>query len=332
MPTPPAPGAEGLVLHLGMPKTATTAMQHALRAAAPALLERGFDYPPILGGKNASAHHDLPLGMLAGGEAAQAARQTLLRHVRRSPAPRILISSEGFTNLFRPGRLQALLRLVAKLAALRPVTLVLSLRRIDDFLLSMYLHQVKVGTVDRDVDAYLAGRDAWIERFFAAIAALREAGTARLETPVYRGAGFLDTLWPVLGLTAEEVALLPRDTRPNAQLGLKAQTLLMGLPVFAARAGVTVPSRLALVRFLEDNPTLFQGEIPRFDPMPPARRAAAAHGVHAYAEAFAADPPPAWPPARLDPGLITPDDLARLVDAGRAAGVLRPACATGPAA
>jgi hypothetical protein len=323
-----------ITLHMGMPKTATTAMQHALRAAAPALLARGFDYPPILGGKNPAAHHDLAIGMLAGGEAAQAARQALLRHVRHSAAPRILISSEGMTNLFRPGRLEGLLRLVGRMAALRPVTLVLSLRRIDDFFLSMYLHQVKVGTVDRDIDAYLAGREVWARRFFAAVAALRDDGTARLVTPVYRGSGFLDTLWPALGLTEEEVALLPRDMRPNAQLGLKAQALLTGLPELCARAGVAVPSRLRLVRFLEDNPGLFEGDLDRFDPMPAGRRAAiaaaaleaaAAHGVGAYADAFGADQPAARPAALLDPALLTAADLSRLAEAGRAAGVLVPA-------
>lgn len=328
------PGEGSLVLHMGMPKTATTAMQHALRAAAPALLARGLDYPAILGARNPSAHHDLAIGMLEGGEAAQAVRRALLAHVRRSPAPRILISSEGFITLFRPRRLPALLRLVAKAAELRPVTLVLSLRRIDDFFLSMYLHQVKVGTTDRDIESYLAGREVWARRFFAAIAALRDAGNARLVTPVYRGAGFLEALWPVLGLSPEEVALLPRDTRPNAQLGLKAQALLLDPEPLLARTGLAMRNRERLVQFLEDNPGLFEGDSPRFDPMPPDRRAAiaaaalevaAAHGVTAYTGAFGADAPPDRPAARLDPGLLTAADLARLAEAGRAAGVLVPA-------
>lgn len=293
-----------ITLHMGMPKTGTTGLQHALAAAEDGLRASGLDYAPVLRSDTPSAHHDLPRAYLAGKAPRQAARQALLRHVRRSGAERVLISSEGFINLFRPGQLPALLRLTAALAALRPVTLVLSLRRIDDFFLSMYLHQIKVGTVEKSLEAYLAPRPRWIARFFAAIAELRDAGTARLETPTYRsGAGFLEALYPVLGLTPAETALLPPAGRSNAQLGLKAQTLLFALDGIAGELGVTVPSRRRLVSFLEDTPGLFDQDLARFDLMAPdtrrlirdtALRAAETHGVTAYLEAFS-DPMPKTP-------------------------------------
>jgi hypothetical protein len=344
----PLPDA-GLVLHGGMPKTGTTALQHGLTAAEADLRARGLDYIAPLRTRNPSAHHDLPLAFLEGGAARRAARGALLGHLRRATAPRLLVSSEGLINLFRPGQLGPLTALLSAAAAIRPVRIVIGLRRIDDFFLSMYLHQIKVGTASGPVETYLAGREAWARRFFRALATLRElgardgatggdgapggAGRITLDLPAYRpGGDFLTTLLPRLGLTPEEATLLPRDLRPNRRLGLRAQTLLAHLDRFGAETGLVPVSRLRLVRYLEEEGAL-PGDETDYDLIEPGRRqalrdaalaAARTEGIGAYAEAFAEAPGPERPFRRLDWALLTPAGLAALAEAGRAAGVLVP--------
>lgn len=131
-----------IILHIGVHKTGSTALQSALAAARPQLREAGILYPGT-----DDAHHAAAWAVtgftLGFGEEATSVRprnwSRLVRQARKHPG-RVVISSEFFGRM-RPKAVQ---RVVAELGADR-VHVVFAVRRLGDLLPSSWQQYLKTG-------------------------------------------------------------------------------------------------------------------------------------------------------------------------------------------
>ncbi|WP_111733265.1 hypothetical protein [Roseovarius amoyensis] len=129
-----------LVLHIGTPKTGSTAIQRYARAHQPYLASRGIDF--LLRGRLAS-YNDLAISLRGGKHDAAATIATDIRkRMEESDAGTFVLSSEMFTGV-DPARLRDALALTAM-----PETRIIGyFRRQDRYLESSYKQKMKTGKV-----------------------------------------------------------------------------------------------------------------------------------------------------------------------------------------
>lgn len=175
-----SPPSRRCLLHIGAPKTGTTAIQQFLSDNPAALAALGYAYPAAA--RRAGGHHDL--AFLAGGgypdwavpqdQPLDALVDALRAEIEAGPAT-TLLSSENFYLLCQPA---AVLDLMARLGfAPGSVTVVVYLRRQDEAALSWYNQAVKAqgyaGSLEEHLAAhhglwdYDARLQAWAEAFGA---------------------------------------------------------------------------------------------------------------------------------------------------------------------
>ncbi|HUA76528.1 MAG TPA: hypothetical protein VMA86_02585 [Acetobacteraceae bacterium] len=221
-----------LVLHLGMPKTGSSALQVFLARNQAALLERGVDYLPI--GEFALGVN----GRISAGNGAYLARTLLApesparipdpeRHraefhaaVARSSAPVGVVSSE----LFIDARRDALETLIGTLAQ-RGITVkaLYYIRRHDQFLASAYMQQVKRHACTDSPETYarLAYRQHPFLKYHSFYRYLSEIfGSASIlcrtyEGPVMQGDGLFRDALATLGIAADGLAFEVPDVNTS---------------------------------------------------------------------------------------------------------------------
>ena len=134
-----------VVVHLGGPKTGSTAIQRFLSVASRALAERGILYPDV--GLRGFGHHDLAF-LIGGGYPEWATPQSRglnalvgdLHTALRRSEHRVVLSSENFFLQPEPERLR---EAIESAESGRRVRLLVYLRRQDDLVVSWYNQAVK---------------------------------------------------------------------------------------------------------------------------------------------------------------------------------------------
>ena len=253
------------VLHIGMPKTGSTALQDCLRAARPALAARGVLYPENPPGCPFNNHRLLLFGFLA--------HRDLPRHVRKHrqyvPAtiaaeyaafrahlaaevaaarPEMLVLSSE--SLFRPLDARGRAALAAALAPFGPTTVAVYLRRPSDYYLSALQQRLK------SAHSVTAPRVQSPLRVLAGYASAY--GPAALAPRVYDRsllaesdivADFLAAYLPEAGLAA---AALPHGRRTNETVSAEAMDLMrrFRLAFHADEEDVPSPAGTLLLRAL----------------------------------------------------------------------------------
>lgn len=140
----------GYILHIGTPKTGSTAIQAAITANLAALDRAGIVYPKT--GRARDAHNNLAQSLTRpGGPPAAALADEVARLRTDRPEARILVSSEMF-SLVSPTALAAIL----PDAATVPVQVIVYLRRQDHYVESFYKQKAKNGRMRLSFGEFLA--------------------------------------------------------------------------------------------------------------------------------------------------------------------------------
>lgn len=222
-----------LVLHVGLPKTATTSLQFWAHANRQPLAERGVDYPEPAGEVLVPKHQFLVTELMTG----QLDRTR--RTVAASESPRLFLSTEGLTNHLYDYSEDALAQFREVLAPHR-VTLFLVLREPTAWVRSYYKQAVLNPVVGRyhygtalTLDAF--SRLERVRRLTDHAAVLRDArrayGAAQAVPAAFEGDWF-GGLLDVLGVR-DGAAFQPPERRheslPDDLIELFRQVNAMGI-------------------------------------------------------------------------------------------------------
>lgn len=146
------------VLHIGTPKTGSTALQRFLCEARHALENAGFLYPASI--ERGHGHHDLSLALCASyPEWAAPQLRTFEESLsaviaeHRSKELKLLLSSENFYWLNRPEDVAWLLQRLGH--STERVAIIVYLRRQDEVLVSWYNQLVKAQGYARDFSSFI---------------------------------------------------------------------------------------------------------------------------------------------------------------------------------
>ncbi|HEU5142043.1 MAG TPA: hypothetical protein VFU04_02685 [Solirubrobacterales bacterium] len=319
-----------LYLHCGWPRTGTTTIQALFTRHRAALAEAGIAYPldwqmtgrdEAMGVVNQNGLARL-LEPADGTQIADELRRTGEAH--RGEA--VLMSSEELiTWRASRGSRRPLKGLLASLQELAPLTCVATIRRVDDFLSSFYLHHMLGERPLLGPQHYFQQMRAYMDRLMTAMGEL-EADSEECVHIRYKqsGAHQEDILRVVdipAGLREQMVAELRRKPRLNARLSKKTVAVLLHREAIAARADMPIPSE-ALRRmhwagelnFGDDGPCELLGPDLRRSLHDEALEAARRAGFHAYVEFFGNDEISAPEASAPEPELLLDEDVDYLVD------------------
>jgi hypothetical protein len=313
-----------LYLHCGWPRTATSSLQRALSENADELAEVGILYPREWRGSKGvqpqTAHHGLAALFRSSSEPPVARFLSDLR----SWDENVLLSTEEISNWLLPWRFGSLSQLLTSAAKVREITTVWTLRRLDEFFTSMYLHQVLLGHKLRPPSGFFDHRVeiGWVDGLIqgsAKIGAL--PGVSSIHTKYRRdGRHFGDLLQgvgvpdPVRQRILERIQNAPRT---GERLTHKGMVTLLHLDVLSERLGIEI-RRSDLVRvlrrrdlvFTDDSPVEIVDEATRRKVHAIALDASREHDFSPYIEFFEHEEVKGpSSPSHLDFEVLTDDDL-----------------------
>jgi hypothetical protein len=246
-----------LILHLGMPKTGTSLVQSCLTLYA---REDGalLDFTKIGRGKTI-AHHQLAYALRSDGIDALPV-VALLNRLRRSKKKPIVVSSESFSNLVGPAKVDLLCSFIHRCRELQDVKVILVVREMKSFVESMYLQTTRFGRSTAAIENYSSMRLKWIENFFMGIEKLRREIREELQIPMVIG-GF-DSVAEI-----EKAAAVNPDTlgkyrsrvSNTAKYSLKTQTVLLHLNKIEKQTGKQL-NRQKILAGIKTGP-VFEGDV-----------------------------------------------------------------------
>lgn len=137
-----------LIIHIGSPKTGTTAIQGMLKVNRNALAERGLSY--VQAGRTNIAHNSMVKPLLKG--RAEEIFAGIRAEIEAAPDHTHVLSSEVF---FQPAVATALAKGLSGLPS--DIRVVGYVRRPDLYVEAMYKQKVKNGRIAPDPDAFLEG-------------------------------------------------------------------------------------------------------------------------------------------------------------------------------
>ena len=133
-----------LYVHIGLPKTGTTALQTFFNTNTEALLNAGYYYPKAFRDSENMAHHILPYLIASGSEDIV---NILSREISESENnykfTKIILSSEGFINLLLDSSTSSLFDLfLSQMEIDFQVKIILSIRKINEYIKSIYVQNI----------------------------------------------------------------------------------------------------------------------------------------------------------------------------------------------
>jgi hypothetical protein len=327
-----AADAAKLYLHIGMPKTGTTSFQHVLQDGREALEAIDYVYPDRWLKGSPGGHHVLTDSMTREPEQGQSISREVRGYLRGHPGKTVILSAEGLAStVLESDTRGTFVRFVERCGTVAETTVVLALRRLDEFLASAYLQVTKKGRGNGTLtpEQYLETRgNDWTDRLFSGVQAFREATTADLVLiPYHEGRDSLPELLRAVGIDGETALRSATGKRVNRRLGLKAQAVFL-LPDEALEV-LGIQRRRQLIDLFSSGRFEFRDEIYDYDVLggelrreiqTRALKEARRCGIDEYADAFGEIEARSTPRARLESSLISAadlSDLARAVEAER---------------
>ncbi|QYK43061.1 MAG: hypothetical protein KF887_08185 [Paracoccaceae bacterium] len=307
-----------VLIHLGMPKTGTTALQNALRR----LTDRTAPHViyPTYARDSRWAHHqlaeDLRAHLNAGGEPevhAAGLVTDLLGLPRYRGDCTAVYSSEAFANLCGHATAPMLRRWLATIRGAGRLMPVIYLREMTAFLESMYLQSARFGNAGTSFEDYLAPRPGWFRNLCLGLTGLVAEGVE----VAFAGKGYdilaeFDRRLMLAEGTLRSVSGPALNVRP----GYKVQTILTHLPRVEERLRFGI-DRHAFLKTAAGKQAI-PGDTAAYSLFTPAGRRqakarfdaiAAEAGLIGYVQAFAGEPPPDLPFMPLDFAALAPADF-----------------------
>ncbi|MEZ5279188.1 MAG: aminotransferase class V-fold PLP-dependent enzyme [Acidimicrobiales bacterium] len=303
-----------IIVHAGMPKTGTTALQDALCANRDQLRDAGIDYPALWGGE-VEGHHDIGRRLLE--DDLSIVEEIRERH---TPGLDLVLSTETLSNLFTVEHRDRLVAFLRGLEAIDSVHLIVCLRRMDEFLEAMYLQHVRLGLDTGTVNQYMEPRVDWAQEVIGELARLRADPPVHRTTMLALVPG-VDTVAEVAAAMGVPAQLARSDrARRNRRLGLRATVALAHVDLVSERIGAAISIDQLRTAFesglidLVDDPRDLH-VVPRdlaVEVFLGSMRAARVGGLDVYSDAYLHDLVDDSPHHDLDPSLLTDDDMRRI--------------------
>ena len=334
-----------LYLHCGWPRTATTSLQTALYELRDRLMDSGLLYPDEWRSRTDFTHHGLP-ALLRASRDSEYALDDFKRFLEAHADGDVVLSSEGLTTwLGSEWQQEALVNLLSVAREVMPTRCFWTLRRHDQFLTSWALLKLKMRTEDIAPDRG-PPRPPGADRLACKFAGMRRVEQALDGDVVYvkydpSGEHNLELL-RAFGLSGDLLVeireALESGPRRHPSLSLKEAVVLLNVEALSARAGTAFDRatlkgvfmrsgfRRGEFRFTDDRRCDLIDSNLRQAMHEQALEAARRQGVTSYVEFFADAEIEQSVTVDLDPGIITDEDLERLVaelSAGEPGGVDR---------
>jgi hypothetical protein len=254
-----------IILHIGVYKTGTTAVQSFLARNRSALTERGILYPESF--TRFDAHHPLPWALGVGhldkdpSVRPDEVVRAILQEAESAGADTVILSSEEFINLEAAERLPKLKRLFDGHA----VEILVYLRRQDSLLLSTYGQHVRMYSIrfSGTISDFLLKHSNFLIKYNYWQTLQRWAkvfGSDAMHIQLYDQArfpegniveDFADTLG--IGLEGCDMSNVSGINRNLSDLGLEVLRRLNAMPLDET-------THHKLIRFLDESPLRGQGE------------------------------------------------------------------------
>ena len=310
-----------LTIHIGMPKTGTTALQNALFRKSRELSELGLFYPTNIFKCQGKAHHPIAIAV----NEANSETHTLAcfyQYLTENIDKHILISSEAFNNSLFGEPATRFQKFLDTCRETHSVTMVISIRRLDAFFQSSYLNAFKNGETHDSIEKYLEGRMIWAQRWFIALDGLRENNSINQFSMVtYRSeANDLSQLLDALGLTEHMKNTLGDIPHDNKRLSLKSHIALAHYEKLKSDFILSM-GRDRFVKGLDAAELSFEGDTHDYQLLTnetaksihyEALELAARSGIEKYVHAFRDDPKLISTSEKPDLSLLTEEDIEKI--------------------
>lgn len=254
-----------IILHIGVYKTGTTAVQNFLSRNRSALAQRGVLYPESF--TRFDAHHPLPWALGVGHRDKDTSVRpdevvrAIMQEAVSAKADTVILSSEEFINLEATERLPKLKRLFDGHA----IEILIYLRRQDSLLLSTYGQHVRMYSIrfSGTISDFLLKHSNFLNKYNYWQTLQRWArvfGSDAMRIKLYDQArfpegniveDFADTLG--IGLNGCDMGTASGINRNLSDLGLEVLRRLNAMPLDEA-------THHGLIRFLDESPLQGQGE------------------------------------------------------------------------
>jgi hypothetical protein len=314
-----------LYVHCGWPRTGTSSFQAVLAERGDRLAEVDVVYPDGWRPRNSDAHYGIAELLEPPASKSAAAIDGFLEYFSSNADRTLLISSEALSNWLPSGKRESLVGMLLALRDVTEVTCLWTLRRLDRWVTSMYLHLIETGRPVPPPAEYFLD---WTSRVADVLAGMCEVSDALGGGAVYFRYGeagahcgeILRTVGVPDPLRSEFEASLRDGPRRNRRLSQKTAVALLHADALSTRANNGLsPERFrgALRRggfeFTGDAPCeLVETEVGR-TVHKAALEAARQVGFEPYVEFFEAEEVEPSSPVSLEPSVITDEDLSRLV-------------------
>lgn len=260
-----------LTLHIGTPKTATTSCQRLLAEVAPQLTAFDVLYPEQFRNRENIAHHTLATEFLDVGLHSSDIVKEFFEYLRSNRTKSIIISSEAFSNALTPEKIEEFIEFLKICQKIMTTKVVIVLRRMDHYIESLYLHQVKQGYLEYGIDKFVTEQKFWPNSLLENLANVRNSQHVNsLLCLKYRsGPHFQNKL--LLAMVPEHAhdSIKGKSLRSGERLGLKSQSILFEFSKILKKDNIDY-DRKRFIRDLSKKKISFQGDRTDYHVLPHA--------------------------------------------------------------
>lgn len=316
-----------LHLHGGLPRTSTTSLQEVLAENYAQLKAAGILYPKRWRPSRAPVHHELD-SLLNESLDSKRGSVDFERFLASHADQNVLISGEGLTGWLQPSeKLKALQRLLTSALKVMPTRFILTLRRSDEILTSLYLRRSALrGRLPEPAEAL--GALPAPNALFAGLRKIEDTLSGEVTYLKYDRCGahnrrLIDAFGIPEPVRSDLRRQLEHAPRFNPQPSQKQMVSLLNVESLSRKAGVDLNAsvlRRAYLRgelvFDDDQPCHLVDTVLGKSLHEAALNAARQEGFSTYIEFFADEDVASHQPTPLTSEILNELDIQRLVKVG----------------